>query len=291
MHADLVFRNGPVITVDDALPTADAVSVIGNRIARVGTDAEVRDEIGPDTRVIDLGGRALLPGLNDNHTHPMSFGEQLGSIDASPGAAPTLAKLQDAFRAGAAGENGHGGWLIARGYDDTRLDIHRHPTRYELDEATGNRPAVLVRTCGHLAVANSAALTLSGVTRDTPNPVGGQIDRDEHGEPVGLLRETAQKLVRSLIPAPTTAQIKDHLRAAGKRFLQYGITSVGEAAISNSAQFAAYEELARDGELPMRVFTMMLIDDTLEPMAQLGLRTGFGDAWLRIGPAKVFQDG
>ena len=294
MHADLVFRNGPIITVDDAQPDAEAVSVIGNRVARVGAHADVQDDIGPGTRVIDLGGRALLPGLNDNHTHPMAFGEQLGSIDASPGAAPTLAKLQDAFRVGAKanGAGGpDGGWLVARGYDDSRLDIHRHPTRYELDEATGGRPAVLVRTCGHLAVANSAALALAGVTRNTPDPTGGQIDRDSHGDPIGLLRETAQKLVRSLIPAPTAAQIKDHLRAAGKRFLQYGITSVGEAAISNSTQFAAYQELARDGELPMRVFTMMLIDDTLEPMTQLGLRTGFGDAWLRIGPAKVFQDG
>src|SRR5215211_5312921 len=144
MHADLVFRNGPVITVNDAQSTGEAVSVIGNRIARVGTDAEIRGDIGPGTRVVDLGGRALLPGLNDNHTHPMSFGEQLGAIDASPGAAATLAALQDAFRAGAAKANGDGGWLIARGYDDTRLDIHRHPTRYELDEATGGRPAVLV---------------------------------------------------------------------------------------------------------------------------------------------------
>ena len=122
--------------------------------------------------------------------------------------------------------------MIARGYDDTRLDIHRHPTRYELDEATGGQPALLVRTCGHLAVANSAALAMAGVTRETADPVGGQIDRDAHGEPVGLLRETAMRLVRNLIPEPTTAQIKDHLRAAGKRFQQYGITSVGEAAIS-----------------------------------------------------------
>lgn len=292
MYADLVFLNGPIITVDPAYPSPESVAVVQNRIALVGSAANVRAAIGPNTKVVDLGGRALLPGFNDNHTHPISFGEQLSAIDASPKAAPTLAKLQDAFRAAAANghENGHG-WLVARGYDDSRLDIHRHPTRHELDEATGNRPAILIRTCGHLAVANSAALMLADVGVTTADPSGGKIDRDAHGEPTGLLRETAMKLVRDLTPAPTVSQLKEFLRAAGKRFLAYGITSVGEAAVSNSDQLTAYQELARAGELPMRVFTMMLIDDTLEPLARLGIRTGFGDAWLRIGPAKVFQDG
>jgi predicted amidohydrolase YtcJ len=140
-------------------------------------------------------------------------------------------------------------------------------------------------------VANSAALQAAGITKETSDPVGGQIDRDEHGEPVGLLRETAMKLVSAQIPAPTTADMKDYLRAAGKRFNEYGITSVGEAAVSNSSQFSAYQELARDCELPMRTFTMMLIDDTLDSLANLGIQTGFGDTWFRVGPAKVFQDG
>ncbi len=153
MPADLIFVNGPIITVDDARPEAEAVAVLGNRIVQVGSDADVRLEAGRATRIVDLGGRPLLPGINDNHTHPMAFGESLSSIDATPGAAPTLAVLQDAFRRAAAEPIGSGaigdagdGWLQGRGYDDTRLDVHRHPTRYDLDEATGNRPAVLVRT-------------------------------------------------------------------------------------------------------------------------------------------------
>ncbi len=275
--------------MDPLSANAEAVAVQGNRITRVGTLDEVLTEAGPATRTIDLAGRALLPGLNDNHTHPISFGQGLSQIDASPGAAPSLAALQDAFRTRA--NEQPQGWLIARGYDDTRLDIHRHPTRYELDAASGDRPAYLVRTCGHLAVANSAALKLAGITADTSDPIGGQIDRDEHGEPIGLLRETAMKLVSEQIAAPTTAEMKDYLRAAGKRFNEYGITSVGEAAVSNSRQFSAYQELARDGELPMRTFTMMLIDDTLDELERLGMQTGFGDAWFRVGPAKVFQDG
>jgi predicted amidohydrolase YtcJ len=293
MPADLVFLNGTVITVDDSQPGAEAVAVIGNRIARVGTTAEVREEVGPETRVLDLAGRTLLPGFNDNHTHPISYGLGLSLIDARPAAVPTLAGLQDAFRAAAATTptSVRDGWLLARGYDDSRLDVRRHPTRQELDAATGNRPAFLTRTCGHLGVANSAALARAGITRNTPDPEGGQIDRDAHGEPTGLLRETAMRLVYGQFPPRTRAELKDALRAAGERFLAYGITSVGEASIRTSDELAAYQDLAADSELPVRVFTMMLIDDTLEALASLGMRTGFGDEWLRIGPAKLFQDG
>lgn len=289
MPADVIFRNGPIITVDPKMPNPEAVAVQGNRITRVGTLETVLAEAGPATKTIDLAGRALLPGLNDNHTHPISFGQGMSQIDASPDAAPTLGMLHDAF--GERARSQPDGWLLGRGYDDSRLDVHRHPTRYELDEATGNRPAFLVRTCGHLAVANSAALRLAGVTGDTSDPVGGRIDRDSHGEPTGLLRETAMRLVSDHIPAPTVCDMKDYLRAAGKRFNEFGITSVGEAAVSNSRQFSAYQELAKTGELPMRTFTMMLIDDTLDDLAHLGIQTGFGDAWFRVGPAKVFQDG
>ncbi|MFN8592065.1 MAG: amidohydrolase [Thermomicrobiales bacterium] len=288
----LVFRNGTVLTIDERQPTAEAVAVLGNRIVRVGSNDEVGEEIRSGTRVVDLGGRTLLPGFNDNHTHPISFGIGLGLIDARPAAIPTLAGLQEAFRAAAViPGNGRGDWLLARGYDDSRLDVGRHPTRHDLDAATGGRPALLTRTCGHLAVANSAALALAEVTRDTPDPVGGQIDRDEHGEPTGMLRETAIRLVQDHVPRTTRAQMKDALRAAGKRFLAHGITSVGEASIRTSDEFAAYQELAAAGELPVRVYTMMLIDDTLDALAALGMRTGWGDHWLRIGPAKLFQDG
>ena len=293
MPADLIFVNGTVITVDDARPSTEAVAIVGNRIARVGTSDELQREVGPETRVIDLEGRTLLPGFNDNHTHPISYGLGLSLIDARPSSVPTLAGLREAFRAAAmtTAATVRDGWLLARGYDDSRLDVRRHPTRQELDEATGGRPAFLTRTCGHLGVANSAALARAGITPTTPDPEGGQIDRDEHGEPTGLLRETAMTLVQEQIPRSTRAELKDALRAAGERFLTFGITSVGEARIRTSDELAVYQELAEAGELPVRVFTMMLIDDTLDALTRLGMRTGWGDAWLRIGPAKLFQDG
>jgi predicted amidohydrolase YtcJ len=295
MAADILFVNGTLIPIDPAVAAAnpDAVAVRGNTIMAVGRDAEIRALAGPATRVVDLAGRALLPGINDNHTHPMSYGESLGQIDATPDSAPTLADVQHAFAAarGSDGVGHRGAWLLGRGYDDTRLDVRRHPTRWDLDRVTGHQPALLVRTCGHLAVANSAALRLAGIDASTIDPTGGQIDRGDAGEPTGVLRERAISLIREHIPAPTKAEIKVNLRAAGARFLRYGITSVGEASIRTSTEFAAYEELARDGELPMRTFTMMLIDETLDALSSIGLRTRFGNAWLRIGPAKLFQDG
>jgi predicted amidohydrolase YtcJ len=292
MPADLLFTNGPVLTMDDAMPEAEAVAVVGNRIARVGRHDDLKAEIGPGTRVIDLQGGALIPGFDDNHTHPIFFGRSLREINAKPDRVDSIADVAAAYRAAAAGPELAGNpWLLGRGYDDTRLAEQHHPTREDLDPVTGGRPALLSRTCGHIAVANSAALALAGVGRDTPDPQGGEIDRDEHGEPTGVLRETAIDLVRAHIPKATVAEIKDDLRAAGAAFRQYGITSVAEAMLKTPEELRAYQELARDGELPMRVYLMVMIDDMLDGFEALGIRTGWGDDWLRVGPAKLFQDG
>ncbi|HET9013973.1 MAG TPA: amidohydrolase, partial [Thermomicrobiaceae bacterium] len=134
-------------------------------------------------------------------------------------------------------------------------------------------------------------LAIAGIDRGTPDPEGGTIDRDEHGEPTGVVREAALRLAREAIALPGAEQIADALRAAGRRYLSEGVTSVAEAGIARDAELQAYQTLARAGELPVRTYLMMMIDETLEPLARLGLRTGFGDPWLRIGPAKLFLDG
>ncbi|MBX6341667.1 MAG: amidohydrolase, partial [Thermomicrobiaceae bacterium] len=279
-----------VLTIDPARPRASAVAVLNDQILLVGDDADARAEAGPRTRVIDLGGRTLLPGLNDNHCHPMGYGFALGWVDASPSAVAALDDLLARFRAAAA-ETPPGAWVLGRGYDDTRLDVQRHPTRHDLDRAVPDRPAMLIRTCGHIAVVNSAALRLAGITRETPDPAGGEIDRDASGEPTGILRERAQDLVRKVIPEATVDDIKRALVAAGRKFLSLGITSVGDAGIRKPEELRAYQELRREGQLPVRTFLMMIIDDTLDPIERLGLTTGLGDEWLRIGPAKLLQDG
>ncbi len=290
MTATLVLLNGNVHTLDPNNPRASAVALFGDRVLAVGDDTTIRNLAGPETRVVDLHGKTAIPGLNDNHCHPLNYGFALGWVDASPAKIPTLQQLKDAF-AEATSSASPGEWVRGRGYDDTRLDIHRHPTKEELDEVTGDHPAMLTRTCGHMSVVNSVALRMAGIDESTPDPNGGRIVKDESGEPTGLLQETAQNLVRRAMPETTLQDTKDALTRAGNKFLEMGITSVGEAAIRTSQEMRAYQELNRAGDLLVRTYMMMLIDDTLSAMEELGAQTGMGDNWLKIGPAKMFQDG
>ncbi|HYH12030.1 MAG TPA: amidohydrolase [Thermomicrobiales bacterium] len=285
-----LYTGGTILTSNPGQPSVEAVLTTGNIIRATGALDEVTAIAGRDVETVDLDGGCLLPGFNDNHTHPLSFGESLSQVDASPRTVTTLEGVLDAFRSRYREDSGDG-WLQGRGYDDTRLDVQRHPTRDELDTITAERPILLVRTCGHLGVANTAALNAAGITGSTPDPQGGEIDRDIHGRPTGLLRETALKLVQAVIPEPTIDDLKRYARAAGEVFLSQGITSVVEASVTRPEQLSAYHSLSRGGELPFRVYTMHLIDDMLDTLSALGVQTGFGDAWVRIGPAKVFQDG
>jgi predicted amidohydrolase YtcJ len=285
-----IYTGGSIFTADRDNLDVEAILVEGERIRATGALDHVKALSSSSNRTVDLGGAFLAPGFNDNHTHPPKFGESLVQIDASPRTVPTLQRLLDAFRASAC-SNGVAEWIIGRGYDDTRLDVHRHPTRDELDQVSAEQPILLVRTCGHLGVANSAALAAAGISDTTPDPQGGQIDQDQHGRATGLLRETALKLVQRVEPRPTRADIARYLTSAGNVFLSQGITSVADASITRPEQLGAYQDLARSCELPFRVYTMMLIDDMLDTLSSLGIQTGFGDEWVRIGPAKVFQDG
>ncbi|MCO5176757.1 MAG: amidohydrolase [Thermomicrobiales bacterium] len=290
MPADVIYTNGTIYTIDRANPRAEAMATFRDRILAVGSADEIDALKGPETKVIDLGGRVLMPGLNDNHCHPPMYGANLQLVDATAQSVSSIAEIAERFGAAAAAA-APDAWIHGWGYDDTRVAEMRHPTRYDLDAVVGDRPAYLTRTCGHIGVASSAALRLAGITRDTPNPQGGEIDHDEQGEPTGVLRETAQQLVRSLVPPPTKDDIKRNLIVAGKKYLSMGITSWADASIRRSDELMAYQELREAGELPVRTYTMMLIHDTLDALAALGIKTGFGDEWLRIGPAKVFQDG
>lgn len=290
MRADVLFTNGNVYTVDPQQPTAEAVAVLGNRILAVGSSDELAGLADRSTKVVDLAGRTLMPGLNDNHLHPPGLGLSLTLINASPQTVDSIEEIKQRFGE-ATSDAAPDAWIRGRGYDDTRLAEQRHPTRHDLDAVTGDHPAYLVRTCGHIGVANSAALRLAGIDSSTTNPQGGEIDHDDDGKPTGVLRETAQRLVTDLIPEPTVSDVKAQLKAAGQQVLSYGITSWADASIRNSREMLAYQELREAGELPVRTYTMMLIDDTLDELARLGIKTGFGDEWLRIGPAKIFQDG
>jgi hypothetical protein len=287
---NLLLVNGRVRTMDPARPEVTAVAIRFGRVVAVGSDAEARASVPPGTPAIDLRGRTATPGLNDAHAHPMSVGFALLDLDLSPAKHAAIGDLAGLVKRAVA-EKPAGSWVIGRGYDDARLAEGRHPTRADLDAVSPDHPVVLIRMCHHIGVANSAALRLAGVDRDTPDPGGGLFDRDEAGEPTGVLRETALGMVRSFVPAPTEDEMVAGLVAGGRDSLANGVTSAVEAGIREGTELRAYQRLAARGELPVRSYLMMMLDETLDGLIDLGIRTGFGDEWLRIGPAKLFADG
>ncbi len=290
MHRDLVLINGHVITIDPLNPVASAVAIRSGRIVHVGSDEDARAAGGPRAEVIDLQGRTATPGLNDNHAHPMMVGYALADIDISPEAVGSIDGIKAAIRERIS-TLGTGDWVVGRGYEQDRMTDKRQPNRVDLDDASPNHPVFLFRACHHIVAVNSLALQIAGITSETRDPEGGTIDRDEHGEPTGILRESAMNLVRQHMPAPTEDGLVRALEMAGQAFLRTGVTSTVEAGIRNPMEMAAYQRLRQNDAMPVRTYLMMMIDETLDHMAALGIKTGFGDEWLRIGPAKIFLDG
>ena len=280
--------NGDVLTSDPDRPRVPAVAIRAGRIAAAGSDDEAlahRD----GAEVVDLRGRTAVPGLNDAHCHPMQVGLAASEVDARPEAAPDLGALFEKLRQRAAQQE-PGRWILARGYDDSRLAERRHPTRADLDAAAPESPVMLTRACHHVAVANGRALSLAGITADTPDPEGGRIDRDARGEPTGVLRESAMRLVENAIPELDADELEAALKRATRIFHSLGITSAAEAGIRRPEEMEAYQRLRERGEGP-RSYLMVLADHALEHFSSSGIRTGFGDERLRIGPAKIFLDG
>ncbi|MFL5760966.1 MAG: amidohydrolase [Thermomicrobiales bacterium] len=290
MNGDLLLFNGGVLTMDQAKPEATAIAIRGGKIAAVGTDAEAREAAGAKAEAIDLKGRTATPGLNDAHAHPMSTGFALADLNL---ASPPNRSISDlvALVAAETKRKPPGTWIVGRGYDQARLDEQRHPTRQDIDAIAPDHPVLLMRACHHIAVANSQALALANISVSTSDPDGGTIDRDEHGEPTGVVRETAMEAVRVKIGQPTVEEMTKALMLGGNAFLASGVSSTVEAGIHRPEEMHAYQRLRQQRKLPVRTYLMMIIDKMLEPLIESGIHTGFGDEWLRIGPAKLFSDG
>ena len=281
--------NGDIRTMDPDRPHAQALVAVGERIAYVGDNAGARAYAHAGAEETDLGGAFVIPGFIEAHNHMISYGQGAAQVDARfPGVrsiAEIQARIGERARATPAGR-----WVLARGYDDNKLGERRHPTRHDLDAVAPDHPVLLVNGSGHMSVANSLALRLAGVTGATPAPQGGHVVLDATGEPTGLLQETAQSLVRDLIPPPTTADLIEALRLCGAHYAAAGITSSHTAGINTEQECIAHQRAAFEGVLPLRTYAMIgrpllpLVDD-------LGLTTGFGDDRLRLGPIKFFSDG
>jgi len=291
-QADLVFVNGKVITVDEARPLAGAVAVQDGKIIAVGDNAAVKDTVGSKTEVIDLRGKTLLPGFNDSHLHLVFAG--VNQLQVNPGGCRSIGDLAEMVRAKTATEPA-GQWIVGHGWDQNLFREGRFPTRHDLDPVSPEHPVAMARTCGHVTVVNSRALELAGITKDTPDPAGGEIERDpDTGEPTGLLRETAGKLVSRFYSPWPYSLAKKALRLAAAQAVAAGLTSVttdDSRFIGGYREcFRLYRELWDDG-IPMVRSYQLIFHDELDALLEEGWKQGGGDAKIRFGAIKVFQDG
>ncbi|RME50888.1 MAG: amidohydrolase, partial [Caldilineae bacterium] len=230
-------------------------------------------------------GRTVTPGFVDAHIHFLSYGLSLQEIDLA--AVPTLAEAVERVRQRAAATP-PGRWLTGRGWDQSLWPGGAFPTKADLDAVAPAHPVFLRRKCGHAGWANSRALELAGITRDTPDPTGGEIVRDEHGEPTGILLERAMDLVFALLAEPSDEEAVAAMRAAQERL--HGMGIVGVHTMEAAPTLRGFQHLRRADELRLRVVAQIPLAELDEAIA-LGLQTGLGDDLLRIGGVKVFSDG
>ncbi|MBZ5706300.1 MAG: amidohydrolase [Acidobacteriia bacterium] len=284
--ADLIITNAKVWTVDKAHPTAQAVAVLGERIVAVGTNTEVEAWHGSTTRVIDAGGKLLLPGFNDAHVHFVSGGLQLDAVQLNDAtsAEEFVRRIGERARKTPKGE-----WIQGGDWDETKWNPATLPTKELIDPVTPDTPVFVSRYDGHMALANSVALRLAGVTAQTPDPPGGVIVRDAQGNPTGALKDAATDLVDKVIPNLSHEQRVHAVKRALAYAASLGVTSV-QHMNPDYDDIAVYTELLQRGDLTTRIYAapyIMGVDD----QAKIGLRHAFGGPYLRIGALKAYADG
>jgi predicted amidohydrolase YtcJ len=287
---DLVLTGGRVFTADAGLSVAEAVAVRDGRVAWVGTAADAAEHVGPATRLVELEGRTVVPGFQDAHCHPAESGVDLARCVLND--AHTREDCLDAISSYAA-EHPELEWVVGSGWSMDSFE-HGTPSRADLDAILPDRPAYFDNRDGHGAWVNSRALALAGITRDTPDPSGGRIERDAAGEPQGTLQEHAMHLVSDLLPPITQDEWEAGIVRAQALYHELGLTAWQDARIDSAAHFAAYRAVAERGELTIRVEGNLLWEPArgIEQLdALLAMRAEGPLGRLRIRGAKIFADG
>ena len=249
--ADIVFKNGNVYTANDKSPKAQAIAVKDDRIVFVGSNAAAQKYVGPNTRVVDLKGNTVLPGFTDSHQHLSGVGlrEMTLNLEGTTSLEDFLAKVKARVDQAKPGD-----WVTGRGWIETHWKPPVFPTRWDLDKVSPNNPVFLGRADGHGGVANSAALKIAGINKDTPNPFGGEISKDKQsGEPNGMLLDTAQGLVRRRVP-PTTPEDAERAVVLGvKRNIELGWTQIQDAG-GSYADVDIFKKLYAAGTIKLRIY-------------------------------------
>ncbi len=292
VQAELVLRGGAVYTLSSVRSWAEAVAITGGQIVYVGTDSGASRWIGPSTRVIDLQGKMVLPGFHDSHVHPVTSGIDLSECYLGEGLT-TEEQVLEAIRRYSE-QNPQKPWIRGSGWE-LPVFSDGNPHKSLLDKIVPDRPVFLSAADGHSAWVNSRALEAAGITRDTPDPPNGRIERDpKTGEPSGTLRESAMSLVASHLPAYKLEDYIEGLRRALEMANRFGITALQEANADDENILKAYAELDRRGELSARVVAAIHVDPAkgLEQIPHLlGLRKKYQGHNLRASAVKIFADG
>jgi predicted amidohydrolase YtcJ len=291
-EADVIFVHGNVYT-GVALTSSfhevkrvEAIAVRGERIQEVGSNPDILRLKGPRTEVIDLHGHFLMPGFNDAHVHLASGGFEKLTVNLT--GSKSLDEFRERIRTRAE-TAAPGEWIIGAGWDETLWAIKTVPTRWDVDEVTGDHPAFLQRVDTHIAVANTRALRLARIDLASRDPVGGKIDRDEAGQPTGILRETARAAVFNVIPKPHRDKRRQAIEAALQDVAQSGVTSIQDN--SSWEDFQIYEDLEREGKLTARISEWLPFDASLDELDAKRKEHPQTDNMLHTGMLKGFMDG
>ena len=286
-YPDLILHHANIITVDPSQPNAQALAISGDRIMAVGSNDEIQKMATGATKKVDIGGKTITPGFIDAHSHPAYSGRaHLRNVDAD---LRSIQAIQDAIRKRAQ-NTPEGEWVLGFKYDDTKTAEGRLITRADLDAAAPNHPVYISHRGGHSAYVNSKALELAGYTRDSPDPDGGKIGRHADGTLNGQLLETATTAVERLIPNEFTRQDnQEAIKLITQMMAKTGVTSVTDA-YGSPEYLLAFQDAYHAGELSARIYCMIGYSH-IDEMIQAGIRTGFGDEWVRIGGMKLTCDG
>ena len=290
--ADAIYVHGNVYTGMPlgaslgGVQRAQAIAVSGDRIQAVGSNDEILKFKGPDTKVVELGGKFVMPGFNDAHTHLAAGGFERLTVNLV--GVKSLDEFRERIRAKVEKAEPNA-WIVGGGWDETLWPVKATPTRWDIDEVTTDHPVFLERVDGHIAVANTRALQLASVTLASKEPSGGKIDRDASGQPTGILRETARDAVTAVIPKPNHDKRRAAIEAALADAAQSGVTSAQDG--SSWDDFLIYEELEKEGKLTLRIYEWLPFDTSVEQLNKWRKAHAADDNMLRVGMLKGFMDG
>ena len=296
-YPSLILYNGNIRTFATETSTCEALACTGSRVVASGDSDDIRRLAGPDTQTIDLKGRTAIPGLTDTHVHLSEKGTAEMELVDCRDFYVDVSSVADILQrlANAAASAPRGSWIVAHGspMQDFRISDKRFPDKHDLDRAVSSHP-VSISFGAHVTIGNSLALAAAKITRDTPDPAGGHIRHDpQTGEPTGELHERAQLILRKVAPEFNYLQLKDGIVFALDQCLQRGVTTVHDI-VRYAEPVRAYQEIYKEGRMHARVSILPRVIESMiesKSLIELGLITGFGNDWLRIGGVKMSIDG